>query len=243
MTAAKDTKKYTLTIDAERSTHRLVEDATGHLSFPFLSREEFMAVASSHQPMAIFLAVDLDRSNGGLELLPVLTRLYPDAPVLMIGSSGDLKSLTQAFALGAADFLVRPLAKAEIMARMFRRVADLKRQSAAIEKPTWGDIALTLEERLVTCAAKSATLAMVPFNLLRSLVTARGNVIDREALAAAGWHGTAVSRNSLDQQIHFVRKSLGDVGSRLAIKSVYGVGFHLVDPASGQGADDSRVSA
>jgi DNA-binding winged helix-turn-helix (wHTH) protein len=59
------------------------------------------------------------------------------------------------------------------------------------------------------------------------LAEANGSPQSRSELIAAGWRGRVVSGNSLDQQIAQIRHTLSDLGSRLKLKAIYGVGFQM----------------
>jgi DNA-binding response OmpR family regulator len=220
--------EYSVTIDADSATGRLVEEVSGQQSLPFATAGDFLAVASFHAPTAVLLDANVDRHGGGLELVPKIVTLYPGVPILVLGRPGD-KTLQQALALGAADFVPKPLQRNELMARLFKRLSEAKKYAAAVFIPAYGDIELGVDGRLVVCTQgrKAAQLQPSPFRVLQALVDAQGEVMERGQLAAAGWKGAAISANALDQQVHVIRRSLVEIDSVVQVMAVYGIGFRL----------------
>jgi DNA-binding response OmpR family regulator len=183
------------------------------------------------RPQAVFRGV----SGGGLALIPRLTKLYPRVSILVLGRQSD-RCLTQAFALGAADFIYRPVDRDEFMSRFHRRLNDAKQIGASMPEQVFGDIKLMpalsqvqrVEQDSHSGEVPTVTLHPSQFCLLRVLIEAHGSVLSRTQLMGAVWKGHVISENALDQQIHGVRKALHEIGSKVVVKAVYGVGFKLV---------------
>jgi DNA-binding response OmpR family regulator len=135
--------------------------------------------------------------------------------------------MLQALSLGAADVISSPLVKEEVQARYHRRVADSRAHAASRTEFSIADIRIIPALRQVACGFLTRQLAPVPFSLLEFLVKNYTRTLDRWELVSHAWKGRAVSANSLDQQIQHVRTTLGEVGSTLQVKSIYGIGFQL----------------
>lgn len=228
MTAGEPQKGYTLTLDSNPSTHRVVEDFTGMTSFPFTSCNEFLAQARYHKPNAVFVDLHIERSLGGLDLIPKLRAFYPHVPILVLGYAADV-NLLQVFALGANDFIAKPLTKNDVVGRLYRRMIDAKTAIKSNPVLEWGDIQLAVDQKLVVCPEQhqQTILSTAPFNILKDLVSADGSVVHRNDLVKAGWSGLTVSGNALDQQVHTIRRELQAISSKVQLRTIYGTGFQL----------------
>ena len=228
-------KNCNLVIDDDPTTEKLVAEVTKTSSVAFRSASSLLAAAITLFPKAVILDSNVGHPNGGLELIPRLKKIFPHIPIIVTGRPGD-RCLAQAMALGAADFINKPIDRTELLARYHCRVNEAAKLANASPRLSFGDISLVPQEALIqTCPSKdspenirSLKLHQSSACLLQVLMEAQGEVIQRAQLTAAVWKGTAISANALDQQVHAVRRALSELGSKVAVKAVYGEGFKLV---------------
>lgn len=172
---------------------------------------------------AVVLDIGLPDADGR-DVCAALRARGSDTPVLFLTARGNLTDRLSGFASGGDDYLGKPFAFPELLARLralLRRFVD--------PVSTWGDLTLDPASHAVTGPTDSVALSPTEFRLLAKLLAAPETVVRRRELVSAGWpSGAIVSENTLDQYISKLRRKLGDVQSQQAIEAARGVGFRLV---------------
>ena len=172
---------------------------------------------------AVVLDIGLPDADGR-DVCAALRARGSDTPVLFLTARGNLTDRLSGFASGGDDYLGKPFAFPELLARLralLRRFVD--------PVSTWGDLTLDPATHAVTGPTDSVALSPTEFRLLAKLLAAPETVVRRRELVSAGWpSGAIVSENTLDQYISKLRRKLGDVQSQQAIEAARGVGFRLV---------------
>ncbi len=176
-----------------------------------------------------YRALVLDRGlpdGDGLQLLVRLRAAGNGLPCLMLTARDALHDRIEGLEAGADDYLPKPFAMDELVARV-RALLRRPEQQASLE-PTCGDLTLRPIEALLGCGAESVTLAPAELQILLLLMQRRGHVIRRGALEAAGWGlGEAVTPNALDVALHRIRRKLLAIGSRQKIVNARNQGYAL----------------
>jgi DNA-binding response OmpR family regulator len=144
----------------------------------------------------------------GLELLDALHRQRPELPVLILSARADLQTKLRGFALGASDYVPKPVALDELLARV--RV-QLRRQGVPDESPlSSGRLQLDVARRQARLGDLVCDLSDREFRLLRHLVQHAGEVISRERLLADVWgYSFDPGSNVVDVCVRRLRKKLG----------------------------------
>lgn len=144
----------------------------------------------------------------GLELLDALHRRRPELPVLILSARADLQTKLRGFALGASDYVPKPVALDELLARV--RV-QLRRQGVPDESPlSYGRLELDVARRQARLGDLVCDLSDREFRLLRHLVQHAGEVISRERLLADVWgYSFDPGSNVVDVCVRRLRKKLG----------------------------------
>jgi two-component system copper resistance phosphate regulon response regulator CusR len=127
---------------------------------------------------------------------------------------------------GADDYLVKPFAFAELVAR----VRALVRRGRSTESPRLqvGDLSVDLVTRIVSRGSRVVELTVREFELLEYLMRHHAQVVSREALARDVWKETARSTpldNVIDVHIARLRRKVDAEGDLKLIHTVRGVGF------------------
>ena len=157
-------------------------------------------------------AVVLDLLLPGLDGLSVLRELHeqrPELPVVIVSARSDLSTKLRGFGLGASDYLAKPFAFDELVARLRVQLrAQRPRTDESVLKV--GTLTLDLARRQATLGGIVADLSDREFRLLHHLVEHAGEVISRERLLSEVWgYHFDPHSNVVDVCIRRLRKKLG----------------------------------
>lgn len=170
----------------------------------------------------------LDVMMPGVDGFGVLRRLRQDAvgtPILMLTARDAVDDRVTGLELGADDYLVKPFALEELVARL----RALLRRTDPGHDPRIRVADLVIDPDAHTARRGERTLELSPteFALLCTLAEAAGRVLTREHLLEVVWGGQTVTPNTLEVYISALRRELGE--PRL-IHTVRGVGYTLRAP-------------
>lgn len=176
-----------------------------------------------------YQAMVLDRGlpdGDGLHLLLRLRSADFNIPCLILTARDALHDRIEGLDAGADDYLVKPFAMDEMVARiraLLRRPVD----SVALN-PVFVDLQIKPASGIMCCYDESITLAPAELQIMLLLVRKEGDVVRHSALEAAGWGLTdAVTPNALDVALHRLRRKLAAIGSCLHIVNIRGLGYAL----------------
>ena len=229
-------------IDVHGPTVLLVEDERS-IAEPFASAlarsgfrttvastgTEAMALIGELEPDVVLL--DLSLPDGDGRDICRRLRLESDVPIIMVTASGTVTDRVVGLELGADDYVVKPFATGEVIARI-RAVLRRGRATGATDGTlTVQDLRIDLGARRVWVGDRELELTRKEFDLLARLARDAGRVVTREALMSdvwdLNWFG---STKTLDVHIAWLRRKLGDEPSAPTyIHTVRGVGFRLAD--------------
>lgn len=182
----------------------------------------------------IYDVILLDRMLPCMEGTDVLASLRERGiatPVILITALGTLSDKVEGLDLGADDYLVKPFALEELLARI-RCVARRPRRIVEEEMRTLADIVWLPAENRLSGPAGNCTLSKREASLLEAFLKSGGATLSRNHLLLKVWGPDSdVEEGNLDNYIHFLRRRLKTVGSRLNLKTVRGVGYTLTEPA------------
>jgi DNA-binding response OmpR family regulator len=164
----------------------------------------------------------------GIEILRALRQRGLKTPVLVLTARDTLQDRVTGLDSGADDYLVKPFAFAELLAR----IRALARRGRVAEAPRLhvGDLDMDLITRKVTRGGRGVELTVREFELLEYLMRHHGQVVSREALARDVWKETARTTpldNVIDVHIARLRRKIDAEGPEKLIHTVRGVGFML----------------
>jgi len=179
----------------------------------------------------IFDVVLLDLTlpgRDGLEILRALRQRHMETPVLVLTARDSLEDRVTGLDAGADDYLVKPFAFAELLARI--RALVRRGRVADAPKLSVGDLEMDLVTRKVIRAGKPVDLTVREFELLEFLMRYQGQVVSRETLARDVWKETARTTpldNVIDVHIARLRRKVDLEHTVKLIHTVRGVGFML----------------
>jgi len=166
--------------------------------------------------------------RSGLEILQTLRQRHIDTPVLILTARDGVDDRVLGLDLGADDYLVKPFALPELLARV-RALLRRGRPSEAFRLKT-ADLEMDLVARRAVRGDRLLELTAREFELLEYLLRHQGHLVSREMLAREVWkeprRATPLD-NVIDVQMTRLRKKVDlDAAERL-IHTVRGVGFVL----------------
>jgi len=170
--------------------------------------------------------------HDGIEILKTLRARGTKTPVLLLTARDAVEDRVMGLESGADDYLVKPFAFAELVAR----IRTLLRRAAPVEpmRKTIGDLVVNLETRRARRKEKNIELTPREFDLLIYLMRQPGQVVTREMLAKEVWGETnrvTPLDNVIDVHVAHLRKKLDDGHAIKLIQTVRGVGFVLREEA------------
>ena len=179
---------------------------------------------------------DLD----GWQLLQALRARRVATPVLYLTARDSVADRVKGLELGADDYLVKPFAFAELLARV-RTLLRRGAVPASEDRVQVGDLVLDSLRRRASRAGRRILLTGKEFALLELLVRRRGEVLPRSLIASQVWDINFDSdTNVIDVAIRRLRAKIDDGFEPRLIRTVRGMGYVLEDPRA---ADDAGSPA
>ena len=179
----------------------------------------------SHRFDAVVLDLGLPRLPGSEVLERLRRRLGLALPVLVLTARDALGDKLDAFAIGADDYLVKPVALAEVAARlaaMHRR----GRGEVVADTLVAGALALDRAHREVRVGGRPLRLMPMSMRLLERLMRDAGRVVPRAELEAALWPDDPPDGDALRGQVHLLRRALSAAGFD-GLETVHGIGWRI----------------
>lgn len=162
----------------------------------------------------------------GLEILQQVRSAGNPTPTIILTARGAIEDRVRGLDAGADDYLPKPFAFAELLARIR---ACLRRGSAQTETVLRaGDLSLDRIHRRVVQGDREIDLTAREFELLDYLMKHQGEVVTREMIARDVWReppGTMT--NVIDVYINYVRKKLERAGHPRMIHTIRGIGYRF----------------
>jgi len=163
--------------------------------------------------------------KSGFEVARTLRKKGSQVPILMLTARDSVNDRVEGLDAGADDYLVKPFAYEELLARLRalgRRPPS--RKSTALKA---GPIELDETTRRVTVSGKAVDLSQREFSILECLLRRPGQVLSRDQLLDYAWpYGVALTPNTVEAYIHLLREKLG-AEAAASVETVRGVGYRL----------------
>ncbi len=196
-----------------------------HLVETAVTAEEGLEVATSGLELdAIVLDVGLpDRS--GFEVARLLRKNDNLVPILMLTARDAVRDRVEGLDAGADDYLVKPFAYEELLARL--RALGRRPPARKAVALRAGPFELEETAHRVTVDGKPIELSRREFSILECLLRRPGQVLSRDQLLDYAWpYGVALTPNTVEAYIHLLRDKVGPAAAAY-IETVRGVGYRL----------------
>ena len=175
----------------------------------------------------------LDVMLPGLDGMAILTELRKagaDTPVLFLTARDQVDDRVKGLELGADDYLVKPFAFSELLARV-RTLLRRGSRPVAVTSISAADLHLDLMGRRVTRAGKRIDLTAKEFALLELLLRRQGEVLPRSLIASQVWDMNFDSdTNVIEVAMRRLRAKMDDDFDLKLIRTVRGMGYVLESP-------------
>jgi DNA-binding response OmpR family regulator len=164
----------------------------------------------------------------GIEILTEMREANIETPVLMLTARGSIEDRVAGLRSGADDYLVKPFAMAELLARV---EALLRRRSHGLDASQQlrvGELELDLVRHEVKRAGHIIELTAKEFALLEYLMRNAGRVLSRTQITDHVWrYDLDALSNVVDTYIHYLRDKVDRGFGHALIKTVRGVGYKV----------------
>lgn len=165
----------------------------------------------------------------GMEILAAARRENIGTPVIFLTALGQLHDRTSGLNSGADDYIAKPFAFEELLAR----IRCVLRRPAAIqlsETLSFGDIQYEPHTLMLSSDGKTTVLSRRLGDLLELFLRNPGQTLPRQTILLRVWGmDSDVEDGNLDNYAYILRRSLRKVGSRVQLTTVRGIGYRLED--------------
>lgn len=172
----------------------------------------------------------LDRMLPGQDGIEVLSKLRSNnihMPVIMVTALDGLNDRINGLDSGADDYVVKPFEVTELKARiraLLRRPQTFEPRDCII----FGDLKLNPYDFTLSCNNQSIQISKKESFLLEYLIMNQNQTLTREQIILRVWGEEAdVDEGSLDTYIYFLRRHLKSLQSKVSVKTVHGIGYHI----------------
>ncbi|MDD5692759.1 MAG: response regulator transcription factor [Candidatus Omnitrophica bacterium] len=195
--------------------------------------EDALDLAVREFPDLILLDLMLPGIDG-LEVCKALKKETKTAsiPIIMLTAKGQESDKVVGLELGADDYITKPFSPRELVARIkavLRRATEKEKLPEIFQA---GDLRIDFSRISVTVNGKAATLTAKEFELLKTLLKAKGRVLSRDYLLDTIWgfdHAMEIQTRTVDVHIRTLRKKLKSESRRIITVKNYGYRFEGED--------------
>ncbi len=217
-----------LLVDDEENIRYIVKLALEMAGFEVAVAEcgaEVIGLVSSFQPRVIVLDIMLPDIDG-FTLLRRIRDRGCSAPVVFLTARDGTDDRVRGLTTGGADYVVKPFAVAELVARVKLRLSDGGSSNTG-RALRCADLTLDDETRRVTRAGKIVHLSPTEYKLLHYLLVNSGRVLSRYQILDHVWSYDFDGNSAVvDTYISYLRRKIDHVEPRL-IQTIRGIGFSL----------------
>ncbi|WP_311773733.1 response regulator transcription factor [Listeria booriae] len=216
-----------LMVDDDSNIRELVTIFLEKEGFTVFNAQDGVDALAVLEKTTVDLAViDIMMPNmDGWELCSAI-KSFQEIPVIFLTARGEIEQKIKGFSLGADDYVVKPFAPEELVARI--RVLLKRYQILATQEIRIGNISLNEKEMLVTSQSKVITLPLKEFQLLFRLAGYPDKTFSREQLIEEIWgYDYEGDERTVDVHIKRLREKFPAEQSGFTIRTIRGLGYRL----------------
>ena len=225
-----------LIVEDEKDIIKMLDDNLKKEGFKVIDArdgEDALDLALREYPDLILLDLMLPGIDG-LEVCKALKKEAKTAtiPIIMLTAKGQESDKVVGLELGADDYITKPFSPRELIARIkavLRRVTEKAKLPEIFQA---GDLRIDFSRISVTVKGKAVTLTAKEFELLKTLLKAKGRVLSRDYLLDTVWgldHAMEIQTRTVDVHIRTLRKKLKTEARRIITVKNYGYRFEGED--------------
>ena len=179
----------------------------------------------------MILDVMLPKLNGW-QVLEMLRKADKETPVLFLTARDEVGDRVKGLELGADDYLVKPFAFSELLARI-RTILRRGKSNSEVTYLQISDLELDMLRRRAQRGGQKIELTAKEFSLLELLMRRKGEVLSRSLIASQVWDMNFDSdTNVIEVAMRRLRNKVDDPFPTKLIKTVRGMGYVLEEPVS-----------
>lgn len=162
----------------------------------------------------------------GFEVASKLRQNKCNVPILMLTAKDEVASRVKGLDCGADDYLTKPFASEELLARI--RALTRRQSELVFDELKFEDITLNTSNYTLTCEQKSVTLGAKEYEILRFLMINPSHVISKDVIISKIWGlDSDITENNVEAYMSFLRKKLYFVGSKVTVMTKRLLGYYL----------------
>ncbi len=227
-------KEKILIVDDEKDIVRMLDynlKKEGLRTVLAYDGEDALELATKERPDLIVLDLMLPRIDG-FEVCKELKKNNStmNIPIIMLTAKTQETDKVLGLELGADDYMTKPFSPRELIARIkavLRRAKDAGKDSDVFKV---GDLEIDYSKIAVLVKGKTVELTAKEFELLKTLIEAKGRVLSRDYLLDNIWgfdHAMEIQTRTVDVHIRTLRKKLKSESSRIVTVKNYGYRFEF----------------
>ena len=215
-----------LVVEDHLDTRRMLEGALREAGHAVVAAPD-LETARNRLAEGGFQVVLLDwmlPDGSGPDLCRQMRRDGDTTPVLVLTARGGVEDRVEGLDAGADDYLRKPFAVAELLAR----VRALTRRGPRVEEPVvaFGPVEIRLAERSVRVDGEEAPITAREMAILEVLLRNRGRAVSRSDILQAVWGSEDASGASLEVLVGRIRRKLGETGEHV-LRTHRGFGYSI----------------
>lgn len=193
--------------------------------------EDALVSAKKEHPDLVLLDLMLPEIDG-LEVCKALKKETKTAsiPIIMLTAKTQESDKIVGLELGADDYVTKPFSPRELIARIKAVLRRARDKEKLPENLKIGDLEIDFSKILVSVKKKPAELTSKEFELLTTLIKAKGRVLSRDYLLDTIWgfdHAVEIQTRTVDVHIRTLRKKLKSEAKRIITVKNYGYRFEI----------------
>jgi DNA-binding response OmpR family regulator len=227
------TAKRILVVEDDRAIARLVRDNLAFEGFEVecaKDADEALAAAKRHAPDLVLLDLMLPSGMDGFELCQTFREAHSRTAVIILTARGQSEDRVRGLRLGADDYVVKPFALDELLARVH---AVLRRTQSRVDRVVLGETVVDFTQLRATKGSGEVNLTDREFEILRHLAEHQGEMVTRGELLRLVWgYQEAPTTRTVDSFIFRLRRKIEpDPHNPKYIRTAHGDGYRLITSA------------
>ncbi len=217
-----------LVVEDDAKVQRALKRGLAEAGFPATtasSAERAIQYLDTCRPDLVVLDLGLPGEDG-FAVLAHVRKQYGGLPIIILTARDSVDDRVAGLDAGADDYLVKPFALPELLARIRVRL----RSMSTAETLQIGCLTLDPVAGVVRCTDERLDLTPLEFNILRCLMTNAGTIVTRAMLADEVWHVSSRS-TPIDNIVHVhlshLRSKLNEQKTGVRIETIRGLGYKL----------------
>ena len=225
-----DSKPRVLVVDDDRAVRdslRRSLEFNGYDVVLAADGAEALVTLGAHNPDVVVIDVMMPRLDG-IETTRALRAAGNDVPVLVLTARDAVGDRVEGLDAGADDYLTKPFALEELLARLRALLRRIVPDDADGEALSFADLTMDVASRDVTRAGRAIELTRTEFTLLEMFMRRPRRVLERSFILEEVWgYDFPTSANSLEVYVGYLRRKTEAEGEARLIQTVRGVGYVL----------------